>query len=104
LRLKQAGTLAIVAACKFGLLLAMLEASAGVLEPTVEAMESVDVELLPPQEGQGVASRLLATRRLATRRPAGNASVAGTCGRQSIAVHRARGHRLPNGLCAPMQC
>jgi hypothetical protein len=103
--LKHGGMMLVVALCKAGLLLAMLECSGVAVESTAEIAECLDIELANPTEGQGTSLRSLQSRSHivgALRRDPG----ATGSRRLDHATGYARrdGHRLSNGLLAPRLC
>lgn len=101
-RLKRGCTTAAVAACKLALLLSMLE-SAGQTAEFWEGSESVEIEAVNIHE-RPTATRTVQISKLAVR------WVQRACGLVAGGLDRplpnncTSGHRLPNGLCAPMQC
>ncbi len=105
-RLKRLGLTAVVAVCKAALVLAMLEAAGQPLESSAEACESLalELELANPLEGQIPSSRNELASNLAVRCLGRARGSVGNPAARGVATTRADGHRLPNGLCAPMQC
>ncbi len=103
-RLKRSGTMAMVAVCKAALLLAMLEAAGHTLESQAQACESLTLELANPLAVQVTASRSELAKNLAVRCLGKGSSSAGSSVVRAVPAARSDGHRLPNGLCAPMQC
>ncbi len=102
--LRRAVAMSFVALCKVALLLATLEASVEALESNAEVSQCVKTDLANPPQGLGFARRVL-VKRLATRclRAGLGAAAAGRFGPVGHTA-AAEGHRLANGLCAPMQC
>jgi hypothetical protein len=91
----------VLALCKAAILLVTLDASFALLETFEETAGCVEIELANPQPGnnlRGAPLVQIAVRRLASRRgierPGAYAGIA-----KPIV-----GHRLSNGLCAPMRC
>ncbi len=104
MRLKQAGMMALVAICKGALILAMLEASGAMLESAAEASTEIDVEFFGPTEGQGNSTRPLVRRCwTAAASDSGYRAVKQLARRRGAADSR-HGHRLANGLRAPLLC
>lgn len=101
-RLKRVGTMLLVAVCKVAILLAMLESAGQSVESNCETCELATTEVAALAVRPVLASRIAIAERLAVR-CLGRTS----CGARiddRIISRRTDGHRLPNGLCAPMQC
>jgi hypothetical protein len=76
-----------------------------IAEPETEVVETVQVDWFSPPEGLRSLARVFHVRRLpasAMRQPRDASQSAGALGSSFLA--RASGHRLANGLLAPMQC
>ena len=103
-RLKRSGVMAVIAVCKAALLLAMLEAAGHTFETHAQACESLTLELANPLAAHVTASRSELARNLAVRCLGKGSSSAGSSVVRAVPAARSDGHRLPNGLRAPMQC
>jgi hypothetical protein len=96
--------MAVVALCKLALLLSMLESAGQGLEINGEALGSVTVETANVVEGHAAASRTMLAKKLEVRCLRRAPGLAGSGVERPLRSSRMAGHRLPNGLCAPMQC
>jgi hypothetical protein len=101
-RLKRVGVMAVVAVCKLAILLAMLESAGHTLESNCETCELATTEVAALAVRPIVATRVAIAEQLAVRCLGRTSSGARIDDR--IVSRRTDGHRLPNGLCAPMQC
>ena len=103
-RVKRVGTMMLVAVCKVAILLAMLESTGLTVESNCETCELATTEVASLTVRPLSASRIAIAERLAVRclgrLPVGGGSRID----DRIISRRTDGHRLPNGLCAPMQC
>lgn len=102
-RLKRAGARLVVAVCKAAVLVATLEASAQVLELSPETEECAEVEMASSLPGGGSRGTSLKQLPLLHVR-SGFGVEHGRLPARTAAVARAGGHRLSNGLCAPLRC
>jgi hypothetical protein len=94
--------MALVAVCKLAILLAMLESTGHTVESNCETCELATTEVAALAVRPIVATRVAIAEQLAVRclgRSSGGARID-----DRIVSRRTDGHRLPNGLCAPMQC
>jgi hypothetical protein len=102
-RLKRAAAMLVVGVCKVAVLVAMFEASAQVLEPSAEAEECAQEDMANPLPGAPVRSvspkqpPLRHVRRVLDGEHDGRPA-------NAVTVAPAPGHRLSNGLCAPLRC
>jgi hypothetical protein len=103
-RLRRAARMAIVAACKLALLFSMLESAGQAAELSGEALDSVNVETANVVEGYAAATRTVGAKRLAVRGLRRAPGLAGSGVERSPGGSRTAGHRLPNGLGAPLKC
>jgi hypothetical protein len=102
--LERAGTMVFVGLCKAALVLAALEASSEMLESNEEVSNCVSVELANLPQGPG-STRGVFLKRLSPHSARACLGVTGVCReRASLPTAPASGHRLDNGLRAPMQC
>lgn len=101
-RAKRAGTMLLVAVCKLAILLAMLESTGLTVESNCETCELATTEVASLTVRPLSASRIAIAEQLAVR--CLGRSVGGGRIDDRIISRRTDGHRLPNGLCAPMQC
>lgn len=102
---KRSGMMLIVALCKLGLLLAMLECSGLAVESTAEITESLSIELANPVEGQRVSLRSLQSRGHVMGSLRRDPGATGSRRLDHATCHARRdGHRLANGLLAPRLC
>ena len=101
-RLKRVGIMMLVAVCKVAILLAMLESTGLTVESNCETCELATTDVASLTARPLSASRIAIAERLAVRCLGRN--VGGGRIDDRIISRRTDGHRLPNGLCAPMQC
>jgi hypothetical protein len=101
--LRRAIAMLSVALCKMAVLLAMLEASAQALEPANGAEECTKVEMANPLLG--------GSQRTAQLKPSSAHQARAVLGADRrcrranrVVAARTDGHRLANGLLAPMNC
>jgi hypothetical protein len=76
-----------------------------IAEPETDVVETLQLDWISPPEGLRSHARILLVRRLpasAMRQPRDASHVAGSPGASYLA--RAAGHRLANGLLAPIRC
>jgi hypothetical protein len=103
-QLKRGGWLALVALCKFALLLAMFRSSAPLAEINFEVVEQASVETACVDEGGRVSTaRTTVTHKLAVRALHRDLGV-GASGERPTPGSCPQGHRLSNGLTAPRLC
>jgi hypothetical protein len=101
--LKRAGAMLVVAVCKAAVLVATLEASAQVLEPSAAAGECAKVDMANPL--QGTPSRASLLKQSPVRHLRRGLGIEHGCRQaRAVMVARSDGHRLANGLCAPLRC
>jgi hypothetical protein len=103
-RAKRGGWLAMMAVCKLALLLSMIKSAGQALESNCENLESLTVVTVNALDGQVSASRTKVAKTLAVRCLRRAPGLAGSGVDRPLRGSRKDGHRLPNGLCAPMQC
>ncbi len=103
-RLKRGGWMALVAMCKLALLLSMIKSAGQTLESNCENLESLTVVSVNVLDGHVAASRTKVAKTLAVRSLRRAPGLAGSGVDRPLRSSREDGHRLPNGLCAPMQC
>lgn len=100
--LKRAGTMMMVALCKAALLVAVVEASTESLES--KGAQCAQLELANPLTGASGTSRHVLLRNHAERLARDFSRGAQVRGVSRVPAARAAGHRLANGILAPMQC
>lgn len=102
---RRAGGLLVLALVNLSVLTTAAPFSMVIAEPEAEIVETLQIDWFSPPEGPRSLARTLHVRRLpasAMRQPRDASHAAGTPG--SSFLPRAAGHRLANGLLAPMQC
>lgn len=103
-RLKRGGWMALVALCKFALLLAMFRSAAPLAEINYEVVEQSSVETACAVEGRVTTARSTVAQKLAVRALQRDMGVA-ACGNELPTPGSCpQGHRLSNGLNAPRLC
>lgn len=103
-QLKRGGWMALVALCKFALLLAMFRSSAPVAEINYEIVEQSSAETACADEGRITTARSTVTHRLAVRALHRDLGVAAGGRERPTPGSCPQGHRLSNGLNAPRLC
>jgi len=103
-RCKRVGMMTLVALCKVAILLAMLESAGHTIESNCETFELATTEVASLAVRPVSASRVAIAERLAVRCLGRSAVGGGSRIDDRIISRRIDGHRLPNGLCAPIQC
>jgi hypothetical protein len=93
----------VVALCKAAVLIATLETSVQVIEPSAGAEECEKVDMASPLLGGG--ARVISLGQSPVRNVRKRLGAERACRRANAAtVARVAGHRLANGLCAPLRC
>ena len=96
--------MSVVALCKLALLFSMLESAGQAAELNCETLEFLKVETANAVEGHAAVSRTTLAKKLAVRCLRRASGLAGSGVERPLCSSRMAGHRLPNGLRAPMQC
>lgn len=102
---RRAGGLLVLALVNVSVLMTAAPFSMVIAEPEAEIFETLQIDWFSPPEGHRSHARVLLVRRLpasAMRQLRDASLAAGTSGSSFLA--RVAGHRLANGLLAPMQC
>jgi hypothetical protein len=103
-RFKRGGWMALVALCKFALLLAMFRSSAPLAKINYEIVEQSNVETACAVEGRVTTARSTVAHKLAVRSLHRNIGAAARGSERPAPGSCPQGHRLSNGLHAPRLC
>lgn len=103
-QLKRGGWMAVVALCKFALLLAMFRSSAPLAEINCEIVEQSNVQTACAEEGRVTSARSTVAHKLAVRALHREMGVAASGSERPTPGSCPRGHCLSNGLNAPRLC
>ena len=103
-RTKRVGTMVLVAVCKVAILLAMLESAGQTVESNSESVEILTTEFANLAVRPVSGTRVVIAESFAVRSLGRIPGAGGNRIDDRIVSRRMDGHRLPNGLCAPMQC
>jgi hypothetical protein len=103
-QVKHGGWVALVALCKLALLLAMFRSAALVEEINCEVVEQSSAETACAVESRVTTARSTITHKLAVRALHRDMGVAASGSKTPMPGSCLPGHRLSNGLNAPLQC
>lgn len=104
---RRLGTLLVAVICKAACLLALFQVACPGLESRAEEAESLEIELLahPVQRSAGISlSRVVVRFQPKSHNPGDSARAQALTTAYGFHLSAATGHRLANGLLAPLRC